>query len=118
MLERGMALCEDWHIPVFWPIMATALGVAYALDGRVAAGLALAEQGVEQVKQQVARGRLRRLALQAHCHLGLGTLYPRQGQAEQARAALSTAIEMSRAMDMIFWLPQAETAPAQVTIKA
>lgn len=52
--------------------------------------------------------------LQAHCHLGLGTLYATTGQQPQARAELSTAIEMYRAMDMILWLPQAEAALAQV----
>ena len=52
--------------------------------------------------------------LQAHCHRGLGTLYARTGQREQARAELSAAIEMYRAMDMTFWLPQAEAALAQV----
>jgi tetratricopeptide (TPR) repeat protein len=52
--------------------------------------------------------------LQAHCHLGLGTLYTKTGQREQARTALSTAIAMYRAMEMMFWLPQAETALAQV----
>jgi len=52
--------------------------------------------------------------LVAHCHLGLGRLYARTGQREQARAALSTAIAMYRAMEMTFWLPQAETALAQV----
>ncbi len=52
--------------------------------------------------------------LQAHCHRGLGTLYATTGQREQARAALSTAIELYRAMDMTFWLPQAEAALAQV----
>ena len=52
--------------------------------------------------------------LQAHCHRGLGTLYAKTGQQEQARAELSTAIEMYRAMDMTFWLPQAQAALAQV----
>jgi class 3 adenylate cyclase/tetratricopeptide (TPR) repeat protein len=52
--------------------------------------------------------------LQAHCHLGLGTLYATTGQGQQARAALTTAIEMYRAMDMTFWLPEAEAALAQV----
>ena len=51
--------------------------------------------------------------LVAHCHRGLGTLYISIGQREQARTELSTAIEMYRAMDMIFWLPQAEAALAQ-----
>jgi tetratricopeptide (TPR) repeat protein len=52
--------------------------------------------------------------LQAHCHRCLGTLYAKTGRQEQARAELSTAIEMYRAMDMIFWLPQAQAALAQV----
>ena len=63
-----------------------------------------------------AKGRLKFLSapLVAHCHLGLGRLYHQTGRAEQARAELSTAIEMYRAMDMTFWLPQAEAALAQV----
>jgi Flp pilus assembly protein TadD len=52
--------------------------------------------------------------LQAHCHLGLGTLYAKIGQREQARAELSIAIELYKAMDMPFWLPQAEAALVQV----
>jgi len=52
--------------------------------------------------------------LQAHCHRGLGMLYAATGQQEQARLALTTAIEMYRAMDMTFWLPQTEVALAQV----
>ena len=52
--------------------------------------------------------------LQAHCHRGLGTLYATIGQQEQARAELSAAIELYRAMDMTFWLPQTEAALAQV----
>jgi class 3 adenylate cyclase len=161
-----------------------------AVDGRVTAGLALAEQGVEQ---EVARGRPGALALlaawlsevymlagrleeecqratqaydlacqnkqrgrqawalwllgestarqasaeiesasghysqalalaeelgmrplQAHCHRGLGMLYARQGQQEQARTALSTAIALYRSMDMRFWLPQAEATIREV----
>src|SRR5262249_17886924 len=64
VLERAMGLCQDWHIPVLLPVMAATLGLAYALDGRVAAGLALAEHGVEQ---EVARGRRRSLALVVTC---------------------------------------------------
>jgi Flp pilus assembly protein TadD len=52
--------------------------------------------------------------LGAHCHRGLGMLYAMVGQREQARVALTTAIEMYQAMDMTFWLPQTETALAQV----
>jgi tetratricopeptide (TPR) repeat protein len=52
--------------------------------------------------------------LQAHCHQGLGTLYATIGQQEQARAELSAAIVLYRAMDMTFWLPRTEVALAQV----
>jgi Flp pilus assembly protein TadD len=52
--------------------------------------------------------------LQAHCHLGLGLLYAQTGRAEQARTALATAIDLYRAMEMTFWLPQAEAVLAQV----
>jgi hypothetical protein len=50
----------------------------------------------------------------AHCHLGLGTLSAKLGRPEQARAELSTAMEMYRTMEMTFWLPHAEAALAQV----
>jgi tetratricopeptide (TPR) repeat protein len=52
--------------------------------------------------------------LQTHCHRGLGMLYAATGQREQARTALSAALALYRAMDMIFWLPQTEAALAQV----
>jgi tetratricopeptide (TPR) repeat protein len=51
--------------------------------------------------------------LQAHCHRGLGTLYGQTGSGTQARAALATAINLYRAMEMTFWLPKAEAALAQ-----
>jgi class 3 adenylate cyclase/tetratricopeptide (TPR) repeat protein len=190
MLERAMALCQDWSVPLFSPWVAALLGLAYTLAGRVDAGLALAEHWVEQ---EVARGRpqsvpaavlrlseayllagrleearqraaqaidltrqyqfrgeqawalwllgestarqaspegepatahyrqalalaeeLGMCPLQAHCHRGLGMLYARTGQQEQARTALSTAIEMYTSMDMTFWLSQTKTMLAQV----
>jgi tetratricopeptide (TPR) repeat protein len=189
VLERAMGLCQDWHLPLFVPRLTAALGLAYALDGRIAVGLALVEHGMEQAvaagrpwdlapvvahlseayllggrleearqcaaqaldhaRQYQQRGTQARALwllgestarqaspavepatgyyrqalvlaealsmrpLQAHCHHGLGTLYARQGQSNQARTALSTAIELYRAMGMTFWLPQAEVALAQ-----
>jgi tetratricopeptide (TPR) repeat protein len=190
MLERAIGLCHDWHIPIFLPRQTAALGRAYVLDGRIDAGLALVEHGVEQA---IARNRPRSLApaisclseayllagcledarqraaqavdlarryqqrgqqdwalwllgestarqaspevepakahyrealalteelgmrpLQAHGHCGLGTLYAKLGQPEQARTELSMAIELYRSMAMTFWLPEAEAALAQV----
>jgi DNA-binding winged helix-turn-helix (wHTH) protein/class 3 adenylate cyclase len=54
--------------------------------------------------------------LVAHCHHGLGTLYAKTGQQEQARATLSMAIAMYHSMNMTFWLPQAEATLAQVSV--
>ena len=52
--------------------------------------------------------------LMAHCYLGLGRLYHQTSHTEQTRVALATAIDLYRAMDMTFWLPQAEAMLAQV----
>jgi tetratricopeptide (TPR) repeat protein len=73
-----------------------------------------AEQAAAHYRQALALAdELGMRPLQAHCHLGLGTLHLKAGQREPARAELSTAIDLYRAMDMAFWLPQAEAALVQ-----
>jgi class 3 adenylate cyclase/tetratricopeptide (TPR) repeat protein len=47
--------------------------------------------------------------LVAHCHLGLGKLYRRTAQREQAQEHLTTATAMYREMDMTYWLEKAQT---------
>ena len=64
--------------------------------------------------QQALAEELGMRPLTAHCHHGLGRLYHQTGCAEQARTALTAAINLYRAMEMTFWLPQAEAALAQV----
>jgi tetratricopeptide (TPR) repeat protein len=189
-LEQAMSLCQDTDLPIWFPLMAVALGRAYTLSGRAADAVPLLTQAMEQsmareiiayevlcrialAEAQMLAGRLEEAhvlaeralepvrtnqergheayalrllgeiavrrdppeavqaeasyrqaltlaeelgmrLLQAHCHRGLGTLYAKTGRQEQARAELSTAIEMYRAMDMTFWLPQAQAALAQV----
>jgi tetratricopeptide (TPR) repeat protein len=191
VLEHGLEVCNAWgfHALSFHGV-ASFLGAAYVLAGRVAEALPLLEQVVQQTaamgvvsdhvlgviplgeaylragrledalhqarhavevcRQHQQRGHeawaLRLLGeiatqrhlpeveqadaryrqalaladeldmhpLQAHCHLGLGTIYAQTGQREQAHAELSTAIEMYRDMEMTFWLPQAEAALTQV----
>jgi len=46
--------------------------------------------------------------LVAHCHLGLGGLYTKTGQRDQARGELVTAVTMLGEMGMRFWAEQAE----------
>jgi len=75
-----------------------------------------AESGEAHYRKALALAEPRGMRpLVAHCHLGLGTLYARVDQREQARAKLSAAIALYRAMDMTFWLSQAEATLAQVT---
>jgi tetratricopeptide (TPR) repeat protein len=190
LLERAIGICQDADVPAYFPRMATALGAAYILGGRIADAMPLLMQALEQdtVRETVAfpalcslplgeaqllAGHLeeahalaeRALAhtrehqersnqawvlhllgdiaarrgppegepaeayyqqalvlteelgmrpLMAHCHLGLGKLYLKTGRWEQAGAELSTAVELYRAMNMMFWLPQAEAALAEV----
>ena len=189
-LERAMGICQDIAFPNWLPWIATALGTAYTLSGRVADAVplltqameqsiatarvgyqalcsfslgeaqmlagpleeaqALAERALTHAYEHQERGHqayaLRLLGeiaarhappeavqaeahyqqalalaeelgmrpLVAHCHHGLGRLYGQTGRGAQAHAALSAAIELYRAMDMTFWLPQAEAALAEV----
>jgi tetratricopeptide (TPR) repeat protein len=183
VLERGLELCQTWNILAWSRQVASALGYAYALAGRVAEALPLLEQAVmtysysrycaqlseayllagrtdealalagralDLAREHRERGfqawALRLLGeiaarrqspevepaedhyrqalalaeelgmrpLQAHCRLGLGTLYAKIGRPEQAHAELSAAIELYRSMEMTLWLPQADAALAQV----
>ena len=54
-------------------------------------------------------GELGMRPLVAHCHLGLGRIFRRLGQREQASEHLTTATTMYRDMDMRFWLGDAKT---------
>jgi tetratricopeptide (TPR) repeat protein len=92
---------------------------AYALHllGEIAARHALLDSEHAEAHYQQALTLAEELGmrpLQAHCYRGLGTLYAKTGQREQARAALIAAIALYRTMDMTFWLPQAGAALAQV----
>jgi class 3 adenylate cyclase len=73
------------------------------------------EQATDHYRQALAlAAELGMRPLVAHCHRGLGTLYAKAGQWEQARTELVAAIDLYRAMDMTFWLPQTEAVWAQV----
>jgi predicted ATPase/class 3 adenylate cyclase len=67
-------------------------------------------EAVEQAKE------LRMRPLLAHSHLGLGQLYLKKGEPKEARSELLAAIDLYRNMDMRFWLPQAESALAQIEL--
>jgi len=56
----------------------------------------------------ILAGQLGMRPLVAHCHLALGTWHSNKGQRGQGRADLSSAIKLYRAMEMRFWLNEAE----------
>jgi tetratricopeptide (TPR) repeat protein len=142
LLERAVDICRDADLPNYFPRVAPALGAGYTLCGRVADAVPLLERGMEQAmalervdlqafcrlalgEAQLLAGHLKEAQalaladelgmrpLQAHCHLGLGTLYSKTDRREPAHAELSTAIDLYRAMAMTFWLAQAEAALTQ-----
>jgi tetratricopeptide (TPR) repeat protein len=94
--ERGERGTEARILYLLGEIFAQSLGQdeRAAAERHYVAALALAEQ-------------LGMRPLVAHCHLGLGRLYRKTSQLEQAREHLATATTMYRDMDMRFWLEQA-----------
>jgi tetratricopeptide (TPR) repeat protein len=68
-----------------------------------------ADTGEAHYRQALALAEPRNMRpLGAHCHLGLGKLYRRTGNREQARGHLTTATSMYREMDMRYWREQAD----------
>jgi len=53
--------------------------------------------------------------LSARCHFGLGKLNRKRGNQEQAKAHLTTAINMFREMDMRSYLEKAEREKLQLS---
>jgi class 3 adenylate cyclase/tetratricopeptide (TPR) repeat protein len=53
--------------------------------------------------------------LVAHCHRGLGHLYQNSEKKVEASSELQAAIQLYRDMDMGFWVPEAESALAEIT---
>jgi tetratricopeptide (TPR) repeat protein len=88
--------------------------IARLLGGMHAQGDAPDVEQAEAHYRQALAEELGMRPLQAHCHLGLGKLYVKIGRHDAARVELTAAIEMYRAMEMTFWLPQAEVALAEV----
>jgi class 3 adenylate cyclase/tetratricopeptide (TPR) repeat protein len=90
VLERAVGLCQDWDIPLLVPGTAAALGLAYALGGRIDAWVALVEHGVEQL---VAKGRPRHLVFAV---TRLSQAYLLAGRLEEARQRATQAVDLAR----------------------
>jgi tetratricopeptide (TPR) repeat protein len=116
-LEKAQALAEHALI-LAWKYQEWG-HQAYAprLLGEVAADRDASESTIAEARYRQALTLAEELGmrpLQAHCHRGLGVLYAKLSRREPARAELSAAMALYRAMEMTFWLAQAEAALAQV----
>jgi class 3 adenylate cyclase/tetratricopeptide (TPR) repeat protein len=80
---------------------------------RVSADLESAESLYRQA--EVAASDLEMRPLQAHCLLGRGRLLRRLGRFDEARTALSHAVELFDALGMTHWLSEAQTEQVEAT---
>jgi class 3 adenylate cyclase/tetratricopeptide (TPR) repeat protein len=86
LLERGIALCGD--MPAFYPPFAGDLALLYALTGRTAEALELADRGVRQAQSMQRLGRLSLIMT----HLGEARLLAGQAAAAAADARRALAL--------------------------
>jgi tetratricopeptide (TPR) repeat protein len=91
ILERGFGLYQDWQIPLLFPLIASALGAAYALSGRVSEALPLLEQAVSHAAS------MGEVDFQSHRLACLSEAYLQAGHVGDAMALGRRALELSRA---------------------
>jgi DNA-binding SARP family transcriptional activator len=89
-----------------WALLLLGEVLAGAPDSRADEALARYEEARTRADE------LGMLPLLARCHLALGRRHAHVGDVEQARAALSLAVELARSMDLGIWRAEAEAALA------
>jgi tetratricopeptide (TPR) repeat protein len=88
-LESGLTICRTWEIPSWLPWLASRLGAAYTLAGRVAEGLPLLEQSVEQAASMGWKADASSLAAK------LSEAYLEAGRAQDASALAARALDLA-----------------------
>ncbi len=89
-LERALALCRDWTIPVLSPVTMGFLGYVHVLSGRVAEGLSELEQGKKDAESSG-------LALyHSRLIVWMGEAFMRAGQLDDALAQGERALSLTR----------------------
>jgi class 3 adenylate cyclase/tetratricopeptide (TPR) repeat protein len=89
-LERGFGLYQESQIPLLFPLVASALGGAYTLSGRISEALPMLDQAVAQAS---AMGEV---DFQAHRLACLGEAYLFAGRLDEALGAAMRALDLSR----------------------
>jgi len=90
-LERAVGICQDADLPLFFPLMAPALGAAYTLGRRVADAIALLTQAMEQTMAMEMGG------LQALCSLPLMEAQILAGHLEEAHTLAEHTLTLTHA---------------------
>jgi class 3 adenylate cyclase/tetratricopeptide (TPR) repeat protein len=85
VLERGLGLCQHWHIATLFPTVAFVLGAAYALSGRVTDALPLLEEAASKGRRGMRYG----LRLLSEAYLLAGRL-------EEALARAQSTLDLAR----------------------
>ncbi len=91
LLERTLALCREWTIPILLQISTGLQGIAIARSGQVAEGIAVLREATESVKQAIGTGTYNTLHV-----LWLGEAYARGQQYEDATRAAGQALALAR----------------------
>jgi tetratricopeptide (TPR) repeat protein len=90
LLERAVSVCQDADLPVWFPWVATALGAAYTLVGRVSDAVLLLTRAMEQT---IA---VETVVFQALCSLSLGEAQMLAGRLEEAQTLAERALAIAR----------------------
>ena len=90
VLERGLDLCRTWQIVVGTPLVAAALGAAYALAGRADEALPLVAGAVEEFRRRQIHTR------PAFILLCAGTTYLSAGRIDEAASHAREALALTR----------------------
>jgi tetratricopeptide (TPR) repeat protein len=88
-LERAVGICQDAELPAYFPRLASALGAAYTLAGRVADAVALLTQALQR-SMAMARAHFETL-----CRLPLGEAQALAGHLEEAYTHAERALALA-----------------------
>jgi tetratricopeptide (TPR) repeat protein len=90
LFEQAVSLCRNADLPIHFPKVAAALGVAYTLSGRVAEAEPLLTQAIEQTTVSESRG------LHALCRFPLGEAQVLAGRLEKVQVLAERELALAR----------------------
>ncbi len=89
LLERALAICYEADLPLWFPMVAPALGAAYALHGRTADAVALLTRALEHTTV------METVVFRTICGLSLGEAQMLAGCLEEAQASVGHVLALT-----------------------